>query len=238
MQGVIKQAECPTGSREAISIKIEKLRERWDEGLADLKKRRFVIKEYSFDQFCELIVAYGCIQLVNRSEIKKFTLLPEDIEVLKKLYQWTVGDPSFDGNLTRGIMLIGKFGSGKSLIMEAWCSILIDYAIDNKLGLAVWYKSSKLYAELLAKSDSKALAKRMLFIDDFGRDSMRSKNYGTEVSPVADLLLERYDNGSITHGTGNRTIETLSSDDFYGPMLGDRFKQMFNFIEHKGSSRR
>jgi len=226
------------GSPEAISIKIAELRGRWDEGLSDLKKRRFAIKEYSFDQFCDLIVAYGCILLVNRSEVKKFILLPEDIDVLKKLYQWTTADPSFDGNLARGIMLIGRFGSGKSLIMEAWYSLLKDYSTEENLSLPAWYKSVKLHSELMQKPAAAAMAKRTLFIDEFGRESMQSKTFGNDVSPVIELLMERYDNGAVTHGTGNVTLATLSGTEIYGPMLGDRFKQMFNFIEHKGTSRR
>lgn len=77
-----------------------------------------------------------------------------------------------------------------------------------------------------------------LFIDEFGREAKRGKVYGSEVTPVIDLLFERHRRGAVTHITSNFLLETLSSDEMYGKMLGDRFREMFNFIELKGSSRR
>ncbi|KAA6312302.1 hypothetical protein EZS27_036746, partial [termite gut metagenome] len=62
------------------------------------------------------------------------------------------------------------------------------------------------------------------------RDSIRS--------PMIELLCERYDTGAWTHGVSNFTLETLSSENQYGRMTGDRLKSMFNFIELKGESRR
>jgi hypothetical protein len=44
--------------------------------------------------------------------------------------------------------------------------------------------------------------------------------------------------GTITHATSNFTLKTLSSDEFYGGMIGDRLKTMFNFITMQGESRR
>ncbi|GHU69577.1 hypothetical protein FACS189413_08700 [Bacteroidia bacterium] len=57
-------------------------------------------------------------------------------------------------------------------------------------------------------------------------------------SPTIELLCERYDSGTWTLGTSNFTLETLSSENQYGKMTGDRIKAMFNFIELKGESRR
>ncbi len=232
--------EHRSDSQEAtlISAKINSLKEEYRKEAAELRKRRFVIRQYSFDHFLELITAYGNLLLVKRSVTTEFILLPEDIDVLRKLYQWTTGDSAFEGDLFRGIMLIGKFGSGKSLLMEAWYEVLTDHAVENNLGLPVWYKSMKLHSILMQKPEALKLAKRTLFIDEFGRESQQSKHYGNDVSPIIELLMERYDNGAITHGTANVTLDTLSSPDIYGPMLGDRFKQMFNFIVHKGGSRR
>ena len=42
----------------------------------------------------------------------------------------------------------------------------------------------------------------------------------------------------ILNGTSNFTLQTLSKEDFYGGMIGDRLKMMFNFITLPGESRR
>jgi hypothetical protein len=63
-------------------------------------------------------------------------------------------------------------------------------------------------------------------------------DFGNLKSPMIELLCERYDNGAWTHGTSNFTLETLSSENQYGKMTGDRIKSMFNFMELKGDSRR
>jgi len=59
-----------------------------------------------------------------------------------------------------------------------------------------------------------------------------------DLRPVSELLSLRSDVGTTTHGTTNFTLETLSSEDFYGAMIGDRLRMMFNFITMKGESRR
>jgi hypothetical protein len=41
-----------------------------------------------------------------------------------------------------------------------------------------------------------------------------------------------------THGVSNFTLGTLSLENLYGRMTGERLKSMFNFIELKGGSRR
>lgn len=75
-------------------------------------------------------------------------------------------------------------------------------------------------------------------LDEFGRESKTVQDFGNILRPISELLSIRSDNGSLTHGTTNFTLETLSSDNFYGGMIGDRLKMMFNFITIRGESRR
>jgi DNA replication protein DnaC len=77
-----------------------------------------------------------------------------------------------------------------------------------------------------------------LIIDEFGREPKQIMDFGNLRSPIVELLCERYDNGAWTHGVSNFTLDTLSSENLYGKMTGDRLKSMFNFIELKGESRR
>jgi hypothetical protein len=64
------------------------------------------------------------------------------------------------------------------------------------------------------------------------------KDYGNISRPISELLSLRSDAGTLTLGTTNFTLETLSSEEFYGAMIGDRLKMMFNCITLQGESRR
>ncbi|KAA6312153.1 hypothetical protein EZS27_036862, partial [termite gut metagenome] len=91
---------------------------------------------------------------------------------------------------------------------------------------------------ILKEKPVKAFSKLPLIIDELGREPKQIMDFGNLRSPMIELLCERYDTGAWTHGVSNFTLETLSSENQYGRMTGDRLKSMFNFIELKGESRR
>jgi hypothetical protein len=92
--------------------------------------------------------------------------------------------------------------------------------------------------QILKEKSIKSFSQRPLVIDEFGREPKQIMDFGNLRSPIIELLCERYDTGAWTHGVSNFTLETLSSENQYGQMTGDRLKSMFNFIELKGESRR
>lgn len=91
---------------------------------------------------------------------------------------------------------------------------------------------------LVFRGLTRSLALAPLAIDDLGREPKQIMDFGNTRAPMVELLYERYDKGSWTHATSNFAFDTLSSDAFYGPMLGDRFRTMFNVINLPGDSRR
>ena len=92
--------------------------------------------------------------------------------------------------------------------------------------------------EQIRKQSVSMFVRRPLIIDEFGRESKRIQDYGNIIRPISELLSLRSDAGTLTHGTTNFILNTLSSDEFYGGMIGDRLKTMFNFITVPGESRR
>jgi hypothetical protein len=92
--------------------------------------------------------------------------------------------------------------------------------------------------ELIIKQSVKTFSQRPLIIDEFGRESKTVQDFGNILRPISELLSIRADIGTLTHGTTNFTFDTLSSAEFYGGMIGDRLKMMFNFIPVPGESRR
>jgi len=92
--------------------------------------------------------------------------------------------------------------------------------------------------QLYRKQSVNMFVRKPLIIDEFGRESKTVLDYGNVTRPLSELLSLRSDAGTLTHGTTNFIFNTLSSDEFYGGMIGDRLKTMFNFITLQGESRR
>ncbi|MDR0572724.1 MAG: ATP-binding protein [Tannerella sp.] len=188
--------------------------------------------------FKNLFRSFGTVCLHHRNQNRNFIIDNDNTPMIEQLYLYATGNPSFEGNLGKGIMLQGKYGCGKTLILETY-SLLHNHVIRkyhlNYL-LLTFIKSVELQEQILKQSAS-AFAKRPLIIDEFGRESKTVMDYGNISRPVSELLSLRNDAGTLTHGTTNFTLATLSSDEFYGGMIGDRLKAMFNFITLKGESR-
>ncbi len=184
--------------------------------------------------------AHANILLVRRGIQKPFEIDLHISLIIDQLYAFTIRDKvAFEGDINKGIALLGYFGCGKTLLMEAW-SELIQYRV-SELNLRVipysFLSSSQLFHKVKAEGVG-PYSKCPMIIDELGREAKIAKTWGNEEAPISDLLLERYRTGAITHITANFREKELGSDELYGTMLGDRFKEMFNFIEMKGGSRR
>jgi DNA replication protein DnaC len=192
-----------------------------------------------YTDFQNLFRSFGTVCLHHRNQNRSFVIDGDNEPMIGQLYLYATGNPSFTGDLKKGIMLQGKYGCGKTLILETY-SLLHNHVIRKfslRHPLLTFIKSMELQEQIIKQSAS-AFAKRPLIIDEFGRESKTVMDYGNISRPISELLSLRSDTGTLTHGTTNFTLATLSSDEFYGGMIGDRLKAMFNFITLKGESRR
>jgi len=193
----------------------------------------------AYSDFRELFRSFGTICLHNRNQNRNFIIDNDNEAMIEQLYLYAIGNSSFNGNLSKGFMLQGKYGCGKTLIFETY-SLLHNHIVRKfslNYPLFTFVKSVELQEQIVKQSPS-IFAKRPLIIDEFGRESKMVMDYGNVSRPISELLSLRSDVGAVTHGTTNFTLATLSSDEFYGGMIGDRLKVMFNFITLKGESRR
>lgn len=193
----------------------------------------------AYPYFRELFCSFGTICLHNRNQNRNFIIDNDNEAMIEQLYLYAISDPAFDGDLSKGIMLQGKYGCGKTLILETY-SLLHNHIVRKfslNYPLFSFIKSVELQEQIVKQSAS-AFVKRPLIIDEFGRESKTVMDYGNVIRPVSELLSLRSDVRTVTHGTTNFTLATLSSEEFYGGMIGDRLKVMFNFITLKGESRR
>lgn len=202
-------------------------------------EQRFIPLPISFDKFCDLFLSFGTHFLLQQNQNINFEFDQYNEPIIRQLFLYLTRDVSFAGELEKGIMLQGKYGCGKTVLMGTYFQI--HNYIVKRLALHIpnitFIKSSQLQ-ELLIKQSSSNFEFRPLIIDEFGREAKTVQDFGNILHPVSELLSIRSDNNSITHGTTNFTWETLTSNEYYGGMIGDRLKMMFNFIPMKGESRR
>ncbi|QGY46280.1 hypothetical protein GM418_22235 [Maribellus comscasis] len=201
------------------------------------KHRLFLPLAYS--DFQNLFISFGTICLLNRNQNKSFVIDGNNESVIKQLYYYATNNSSFSGDLTKGILLQGKYGCGKTILLETY-SLLHNHIVKRfclNYPLLLFIKSVELQEQIRKQSVS-MFVRRPLIIDEFGRESKRIQDYGNIIRPISELLSLRSDAGTLTHGTTNFILNTLSSDEFYGGMIGDRLKTMFNFITLPGESRR
>lgn len=158
---------------------------------------------------------------------------------------------------SKGLLIMGKVGCGKTLILKA-LSILLGrflcpvkpfypvfpigisffpvYLITDsfmKMGYDIFngdikYRESGLtFAEKLNKPN--------LFIDDIGSENIVS-NYGNQTNVIGELFIRRYDSRSAVFATTNLDPKSLLA--FYGDRVYSRMTEMMNFIVMEGNDRR
>ncbi len=203
-----------------------------------IRKHHFFLP-LAYSDFQNLFISFGTICLLNRNQNKSFVIDENNESVIKQLYYYATNNSSFSGDLTKGILLQGKYGCGKTILLETY-SLLHNHIVKRfclNYPLLLFIKSVELQEQIRKQSVS-MFVRRPLIIDEFGRESKRIQDYGNIIRPISELLSLRSDAGTLTHGTTNFILNTLSSDEFYGGMIGDRLKTMFNFITLPGESRR
>ena len=208
-------------------------------GEKEKMRQRRLFLPLAYSDFQSLFCTFGAVCLLNRNQNKNFVIDENNEPVIKQLYYFATSNPFFEGDLSKGILLQGKYGCGKTVLLETY-SMLHNHTVRKfslNYPLLSFIKSVELQ-EQIRKQSVNMFVRRPLIIDEFGRESKTVLDYGNVTRPLTELLSLRSDAGTLTHGTTNFIFSTLSSDDFYGGMIGDRLKTMFNFITLQGESRR
>lgn len=202
------------------------------------RQRRFLLP-FKYSEFRNLFIMLGTACLNKRNQNKNFVIDENNEPAIKQLHYYATNNPAFARDLTKGILLQGKYGCGKTILLKTY-SVLHNHIIRKyclNYPLLLFIRSVELQEQIRKKSTSH-FTRRPIVIDEFGRESKTVQDYGNIIRPISELLSLRSDLGTLTHGTSNFTLSTLSSNEFYGKMIGDRLKMMFNFITLYGESRR
>lgn len=244
----MEQEQQAIGIKTALTDEI--LSELRSQNIANYKRKAYprrIMYDIPRDKFMEQLRICGSAVMASMGESEKFEYNPETTRIAEQLYLYTIGSEKFDGDLKKGIALVGDVGCGKTVIMTGYIHFLQsihdlaaggnDYKIPYLSTGYVLETASALYRKFTPETINEC-AHGIMFIDELGREPKFTKIYGVDAFPIGEILFERHRHGSITHITSNLTLTDLSEPDMYGAILGDRFKQMFNFIVMKGKSRR
>lgn len=129
-----------------------------------------------------------------------------------------------------GLLLYGNVGSGKTSIMNAICNLFSIKKIQHR-GVSVGFKrleSVELYQMYKFKYSEFEEIKKcpLLAIDDFGIEPVYINVFGTDISPISELLYHRYQNRLTTIITTNLAVDEIRKR--YGDRIADRFNEMMH----------
>ena len=141
-----------------------------------------------------------------------------------------------------GLMLNGLYGNGKTttvLALKATLNYLRDkgYVDGDRLGVRIIdAKDLAIIAHDPKAMADVAMTKCALCIEDMGREASEVMNYGNILSPVADIVEQRYADQLFTIITTNLTPEQIKER--YGGRVADRFREMLEVITFRHASYR
>ena len=178
-------------------------------------------------------------QKSKQKKKKKFQFLEQDIDNITKLIAYFLND-EFTSNqlgidLTKGILLSGPVGCGKTTIMT-----LMKYVApkENKFYIKtcrdISFEFIKEGYEIIHRYSRGSYSQseyRNYCFDDLGVES-NLKYYGNECNVMAEIILSRYDlfisRKVITHITTNLSASEIET--MYGNRVRSRFRAMLNLI--------
>lgn len=163
----------------------------------------------------------------SMNENDEFIVLEENKAMYTQLFYYLLGSQKFNGNLKRGILLIGNYGNGKTTLLK-----IIGKIIENNSNKIIEFLSCQ---NLHTKIDEiEKYYKKPLILDEIGKEIFEVNDYGTKRSPITELLGQRYLNNAFTLASANYKLETFNK--IYGGYIGDRMEEMFNIFVLKGES--
>lgn len=193
-----------------------------------------------FLTFKEWLLFYANQFMRQQGNYKPFVVDDFNKDIIKNLYYWMIRSSQGEYDFNKGIMLCGKIGCGKTLLMRAFLEVLMaasGYFIQS-------FQASLLHVHY-QRFGIDSLQSCPIFIDELGREQLEIYVNGVRIRPIEDLVAMRYEFGPVTFYTSNFKIETLSQgyDENgkkigYGAYIGDRIKEKTNIIIMPGGSRR
>ncbi|NDV65041.1 hypothetical protein [Bacteroides sp. 224] len=175
-----------------------------------------------------------------------FVIDDQNKALLNTLYKYAWRMETGTLNPTKGLLLWGGLGVGKSTLLKG----LQDY--EMKMNRYVYHSECPILGFHLTSATEIALryaekgvdaivaytSKRNLAIDEVGREPLAAKHYGTQANAIQLILQLRYEKRFEGNSHLTTNLDPDKEFDVYGNFVVDRIKDMFNVIRINGESRR
>jgi DNA replication protein DnaC len=186
------------------------------------------MRHFNFKQTLRYLQAQGKLMYGE-----KFQIHQEDIRLLHKFIAYMIYEEDlckkYDLDLSKGLLLIGPVGCGKTSLMHLVQTILLPseyFQVKSARSIAHEFNN-----EGFSVIDTYGHRKRTICFDDLGVEQ-NIKFYGNECNTIAEILLHRYEllknNKIVTHATTNLTANEIEK--IYGTRVRSRLREMFNLI--------
>lgn len=156
------------------------------------------------------------------------TLNESQKAVILEMAKWICGS----GKPQNGIMLVGSVGTGKTTLMQAF---ILYYNWLYKKVIREFHAKT-LPIEIKAKGID-WFYRRPIYIDDLGKESAITAEYGQKFDTWGDIFAVRYESKALTFATANYSIDGQFKE-IYGDVIANRMKEHFNIFEITGASLR
>lgn len=188
---------------------------------------------------------------------KNFAVDDNNKEAYNQLIYYFLRHEQFDGDLNKGLLIVGKYGTGKTMAFDIMNEFVKFYKLDHypfNLGfnisdvnhIVAEYENEQSGGETRIKIYKNKAA---WCFNDLGKEISEQNfavHYGKKINIMEKIFASRYilftDYGIKTHATSNYKLENKDGQrpfkSFYGEYIDDRMKQMFNTLVFKGNSRR
>jgi DNA replication protein DnaC len=163
-------------------------------------------------------------------------------KIEEALAKYAIQDPSTPMELNKGILFTGIQGTGKSILMEAFCKTL--HKVQNwpvkEVDALELQRAYRRGGSDMTHMEDMISDSQMLYIDDISEEVDISNNYGTKVFIGYELLSIRhrkwFKKGFLTFATSNASTEDLGEK--YGDRIESRIPEMFNVFALQGDDMR
>lgn len=229
--------------------------------LTSARKDITIPVKYNPAQILKLVIEIGKklmpVKYDKEGKLIEFTLEGPRMALAIQLVYYFFNDPAFEGNLSSGLWIHGRKGTGKTMLLRIFREMSFNGLIPTGKGYNLAYCSDIAqeyeakgagclgkYHEPVIRIENnidRVYATNWAF-DDLGSENLKANHFQNVRNVMQEILDARYrryiELGSLTFITTNLNQEIIESKDFYNVRIGDRFHEMFNDIKLDGPSLR
>jgi DNA replication protein DnaC len=197
---------------------------------------------------------YSALEQSRNAKGRRYEIDADNERQVSQLCYYFAGDERFEGDLSKGIVLMGGLGVGKSHLMSFFfhnqirCYKMVScrklegewntWSAKNETEDPIEFHSR----EISVAVNANRFGHNQIGVcfDDLGVETVPSKRFGEEKNVMAEIILARYENGihhQFTHFTTNLPLSNGGNPnvkpgikELYGDRVLDRLKEMCNLI--------